>query len=392
MANQAVNDRMGRRLAVLTVAVFSWSIAVCGALYGGTVKSAPDTVVYNGTYPGWPWIDKTPSGKLLCVWREGTAHGYSASGRVMLSTSVTSGTSWSAASTIVDAALIDDRNAAIAAFSDTDWLICYNTYTSGGVSRAMTTRTTNGGVTWTPPQAISPLDARTRAAPIKLSTGNLILPYYENSPSPKSLAALSDNNGQTWTTVEVPNGPGFLGDEWSIVEMPDHSLAGIVRNTGDGSGYLYMTKSTDWGQSWSTPVQTNLRDTRLTSPAQIFLHDGKPWVLYDDARMVSVAMATTNDPNLITWDIDQKVTPYQYRADGQPISDGGYPCSVALSGGQRLIVDYVIDGGTRAINGYVVSLPVAEPSSFALLWIGAATVFFGVFLRRRRRLRQLSLN
>ena len=392
MSNQAVNDRMGRSLAVLTVAVFIWSIAVCGVLHGGAVKSAPDTVVYNGTYPGWPWIDKTPSGKLLCVWREGTAHGYSASGRVMLSTSVTSGTSWSAASTIVDAALIDDRNAAIAAFSDTDWLVCYNTYTSGGVSQAMTVRTTNGGVTWTPSQAISPLDARTRAAPIKLSTGELILPYYL-APGNQSLAARSTDNGESWTTVAIPNYAGFVGDEWSIQEMPDHSLAGIIRNSAPSrDGSLYVTKSIDKGLSWSAPAKTNLRDTRSSSPAQIFLHDGKPWILYADARFVSVAMATTSDPDLITWDIDQKVAAFQYRADGQPITDSGYPCSVALSGGQRLIVDYVIDGATHAINGYTVSLPVPEPSTFALLWIGAATAFFGVFLRRRRHLRQLSLN
>ena len=326
------------------------------------------------------------------MWREGDQHRYSADGKVMLSQSGDGGHTWSAATTIVDAPQIDDRNAAIAAFSDTDWMVCYNTYTSGLVSQAMTTRTTDGGLSWSTPMAISSLDARTRAAPVKLSNGNLILPYYENSPSPESLAALSSNNGQTWTTVAVPNGPGFLGDEWSIVEMPDQSLAGIVRNGAsvNGTAYLYMTKSTDDGLSWSTPLQTNLRDTVATSPGQIFLEGGKPWVLYDNARCVSVAMATTADPNLVTWNLDQPGTVYQYRADGQKIEDGGYPCSVALSGDQRFIVDYVIDGNTRAIKGWFVSVP--EPSAFALLWIGAATAFFGIFLRRSCRLRPVPIN
>ena len=68
----------------------------------------------------------------------------------------------------------------------------------------------------------------------------------------------------------------------------------------------------------------------MTSPAQLFLHNGRPWVVYDDARMVSVAMATTSDPELITWNVDQRVKAYRYRVDGKPLIDGGYPASVAL--------------------------------------------------------------
>ena len=41
---------------------------------------------------------------------------------------------------------------------------------------------------------------------------------------------------------------------------------------------------------------------------------------------------------------------------------------MALSGDQRLIVDYVIDGNTHAINGYFVSLP--EPSTLVLVVMG----------------------
>ena len=329
------------------------------ALRKRQIKTSPDVVIYKGTYPAWPWIDKTPGGKLLCVWREGTQHMYSATGKAMLSQSVDGGKTWSAARTIVDAPAIDDRNVAILVLSDADWLVCYNTFTKGGVSRVMTLRTTDGGDTWSKPQSVNPsLDARTRAAAIKLSTGELVLPYYRSQGGSQSLAALSNDNGKTWTSVSLPNRPGFAGDEWHVIELPDHSLAGIIRNNAQGNnGSLYIAKSADRGHTWSAPAQTNLRDSRMTSPAQLFLHNGQPWVLYDDARMVSVAMATTGDPELITWNVDQRVKAYRYRADGKPLIDGGYPASVALAGNRRLIVDYLNDGALHAIVGYYVAMP-----------------------------------
>lgn len=357
MKNQRRIHSVVRPLAMLAL-VAAASITAGLAKAQEAIKSTPDVVIYQGEYPAWPWIDKTPSGKLLCVWREGTQHMYSATGKAMLSQSDDGGKTWSRASTIVDAPEIDDRNVAILALSDTDWLVCYNTFTSAGKSCVMTLRTVDGGKSWSEPQPINPLlDARTRAAAVRLSTGELVLPYYK-SPGNQALAALSNDNGSTWTTVVVPNTAGFVGDEWSIVEMPDHSLAGIIRNSAPKNDQLlYITKSTDKGRSWSTPAKTNLHDTFMNSPAQIFLHNGRPWVLYDNTRMVSVALATSDDPNLLQWNVDQQIVPYQYRKDRRPLKDGGYPASVALSGNRRLIVDYVRDGDFHAIVGYYVDLP-----------------------------------
>ena len=89
-----------------------WGIAAEFVL--GDVKTSPDAVIYSGNYPGWPWIDRTPDGALLTVWREGDKHMYSADGKIMMSRSTDKGKTWSAAATILDAAQIDDRNVAIA--------------------------------------------------------------------------------------------------------------------------------------------------------------------------------------------------------------------------------------------------------------------------------------
>ncbi len=37
-------------------------------------KSKPDVVIYEGAYPGWPWVAKGADGTLHCVFREGTQH------------------------------------------------------------------------------------------------------------------------------------------------------------------------------------------------------------------------------------------------------------------------------------------------------------------------------
>src|SRR5262245_24146795 len=55
------------------------------------VKSTPDVIIYDGTYPGWPWVSAGADGTFYCVFREGTAHGYSPTGRALVSKSTDKG-------------------------------------------------------------------------------------------------------------------------------------------------------------------------------------------------------------------------------------------------------------------------------------------------------------
>ena len=139
----------------------------------------------------------------------------------MLSQSVDGGKTWSAARTIVDAPAIDDRNVAILVLSDADWLVCYNTFTKGGVVAFMTLRTTDGGDTWSKPQSVNPsLDARTRAArnqPVHGRTGLTVLQIARR----QSIAGgpIERQRPTPWTSVSLPNRPGFAGDEWHVLRI-----------------------------------------------------------------------------------------------------------------------------------------------------------------------------
>ena len=73
MREQANDNPIRCGVAIVAVGILA------GILGGGgpamaAIKRLPDAVIYDGEYPGWPWIDKTPSGTLLTVWREGTEH------------------------------------------------------------------------------------------------------------------------------------------------------------------------------------------------------------------------------------------------------------------------------------------------------------------------------
>lgn len=340
-------------------------------------KSAPDVVIYQGSYPGWPWISRTPSGRLVCVWREGTVHEFSAAGRLMLSRSRDQGRTWTPAVTFLDEPGVDDRNVAIQCLSNRDWLVCYNSYApdprnpkAPAISRTHTLRTKDAGRTWSKPHPVCDLDARTRSAPIRLKTGELVLPFYR-APGDQSLVGVSSNDGASWEVVEIANGPGFVGDEWDVVELPDGRLLGIIRNSASSPapetrGWFYQTESRDGGRTWTPARRTNLRDTRSTSPAQIFLHQGRPVVLYSDARMVSVVMAITEDPAFLKWKVEQQLSCYVYRPDNKPIRDGSYPVSASVGPQRRLIVDYVVDGDFHAIVGYFVDVPLTWKHALAL--------------------------
>ena len=58
------------------------------------LKSKPDVVVYRGNYPGWPWVAAASGGRLVCVLRDDGIHGFSPTGRVMITESRDGGRSW----------------------------------------------------------------------------------------------------------------------------------------------------------------------------------------------------------------------------------------------------------------------------------------------------------
>lgn len=341
-----------------TLAAGAAPFAAQASLHAAQPKTAPDAVVYEGEYPGWPWVTATRDGVLYCVFREGTRHDYSAEGRILLSSSTDGGQTWSVAKTILDEPKVDDRNVAIVELTGGDLLLTYNTYTAAKESLAMTSRSRDGGQTWSPPAPVGELNTRTKSAAAVLQSGALLLPYYI-APGSGAVAARSTDDGQTWQTVRVPDTDGFIGDEWDVLELDPGTLLGVLRNShSQTDGTFWRSVSTDDGASWSTPQRTNVRSDRYTSPAQLCRQNGRPTLIYADRRMVSVCAVKTNDPDYLEWDVEGRLKCYVYQADEQPIDDGSYPVSAAVGPDERVIVDYEIASGMHRITAYRIQFPL----------------------------------
>jgi len=351
-------------LAVATLFLSPGSATADEAPAKPSRKSAPDVVIYEGRYPGWPWVAAGAEGTLYCVFREGTEHGFSAEGKALMVRSTDRGRTWSAPTVVADEPGVDDRNVAIVELPNRDLLVTYNTYHQVSVnpvktiSQAKTIRSKDGGKTWGEPQRGPLENTQTRSAAHVMKDGTLIWPMYI-APNVGAVAGISRDNGQTWEAVRVPDSPVFTGDEWDVAEVEPGRLVGIMRNAHRKpfNTFQFKTESRDGGRTWDVPKQTNIHVKVSHAPGDIFLQDGKPTVIYPDRRRTSISAVRGLDSQLLNWDLEHRLDCYLYNADETPILDGSYAVSAPTGPRQRIVIDYEIRPGSKRITGYFVDFP-----------------------------------
>jgi len=327
------------------------------------VKSQPDVILFEGNYPGWPWVMTARDGTMYCVFREGTVHGFSSAGKAMLTKSTDHGHTWTPASVIVDEPGVDDRNVAIVELPNRELFVTYNTYaqhpqTGKMTSQVMAIRSSDGGKTWGAPEKGPVENSQSKSAAVVLQDGSLVWPFYI-APKNGAIAAISRDLGRTWDVVQIPESAEFTGDEWDLVETAPGHLMAILRNANrTKAAALCFSESRDEGKTWTVPQATNLK-TGIFAPGQIFLQGKKKTltVLYPDRRMISISAVRTSDPHHLQWDLAHQLPCYYYRADESRIPDGSYAVSAPSGPYQRLIVDYEIRPEAKRITGYFVDFP-----------------------------------
>ena len=332
-----------------------------------------DIVIFSGNYPAWPWVTRDDGGRLYCIFREDglanrpdTGHGFTPVGRLYLASSDDRGHTWSQAKVIVDNEGLDDVGMGIVATPDGELLINYYSRfgPSGSRSQAWFTRSRDGGLSWEPSVPTSAEDTRSRGAPLVMSDGSILVPIYRSMFSDaghQSIAAVSVDGGHTWSNHCVPNTPNGEANEWTALEVEPGRIIGLHRVEGtENAGYLWKTESRDRGRTWTRPLRTNVRDATSSSPPQLDFHGERVVLTFADRRMVSVAMATTDDPDFVDWDLDHSVRCFQYRADGHAIADASYPCSVTVGPHRRLVVDYEIESAITPSPDVILDYEVSQ--------------------------------
>ncbi len=167
----------------------------------------------------------------------------------------------------------------------------------------------------------------TRAHPLELPSGRVLVPLYSDGYS-FSLIAISDDGGNTWTTSEPLVGVG--GIQPTIVRKRDGTLVAFMRDNGPPPKRVQMSTSKDDGITWSPVVDTDIPNPGSGLEA-IALRDGAWAMVYNDLERGrhSLAISLSDDEGR-TW----KWTRHIERDDrGQGAGSFHYPSIVQDSGG-----------------------------------------------------------
>lgn len=95
----------------------------------------------------------------------------------------------------------------------------------------------------------------TRAHPVQLPLGRILIPLYSDGYS-FSLIAISDDGGKTWTTSDPIVGHGNI--QPSIARKKDGTLVAYMRDNGPPPKRLMRSTSKDDGVTWSAVVDTDI--------------------------------------------------------------------------------------------------------------------------------------
>ncbi|MGG5315084.1 sialidase family protein [Enterococcus sp. AZ072] len=237
-----------------------------------------------------PTLIETKDGGLLCAWFAGSFEG-SGDISIVVSKLDPEAQVWSVPVTVSKGEDRSEQNPAFFRAPDGKiWLI----YTSQ-VSRQegkdnmqftsiiMVQKSSDEGVTWGEPEALFADEGTfSRQAIQILSNGRWIFSTWLCEDSPDGLTndptefQVSDDQGQTWTAVRMPDSSGRV--HANIVEVEEGHLVAFMRSRF--ADHVYSSESFDFGDSWSVPEPTVLPNNNASVSA-IRLQSGEVALAYN---------------------------------------------------------------------------------------------------------------
>ena len=133
----------------------------------------------------------------------------------------------------------------------------------------------------------------TRAHPLELPSGRVLVPLYSDGFS-FSLIAITDDGGETWTTSEPLVGAGNI--QPTLVRRRDGALVAYMRDNGPPPKRVHTSVSRDDGVTWSPVVDSDIPNPG-TGLEAISLKDGTWAMIYNDTERGrhSLAVSLSDD-------------------------------------------------------------------------------------------------
>ena len=144
-------------------------------------------------------------------------------------------------------------------------------------------KSTDGGKTWSDYDVVFPREGTFCRQPIQiLSNGRWIFGNWICTDSENGLAGdptvfqISDDEGKTWRTVEMPGSQGRV--HANVVELEEGHLAAFMRSRD--ADRIYRSESLDFGETWSVPKPTPLPNNN-SSISAVKLRSGRVAIAYN---------------------------------------------------------------------------------------------------------------
>ncbi len=330
-----------------------------GKLYKNALLDTVESRIPNTPYNSCHAADllELPNGDMLCCWFAGTDEG-NADVSIVLSRLDAASSVWTNPVKISDDPTRSEQNPSLFLAPDGDIWIIYTAQTARtpdteeGFNLQYTAEirrkiSKDNGYTWGETEVMFDRPGSFCRQKIQiLSNGRWIfgnwICFRDNTRNGSDITVMqiSDDSGKSWREVSVPNSQGRV--HANIVETEPGRLTALFRSRFADN--IYISKSEDYGDTWSEPVPTELPNNN-SSISAIRLQSGAIGLVYnpvsfndDTTRTVwpdqrcPVALAISEDGG-ITWPYRRIVESGEgFTGKWNDINNGRYEYPVMMQG------------------------------------------------------------
>lgn len=272
-----------------------------GRLYHNQLLDTVEALIPNTPFNSCHAADllETANGDLLCAWFAGSWEG-KADISIVVSRLKRGESQWSNPVRVSDDPTRSEQNPSLFQHPNGDiWLmytaqeapdpehpVSYSLQATAEIRRKISH---DGGETWGPTEAMFTREGSFCRQKIQiLSSGRWIFgnwicfPDSTRNGSDITVFQISDDEGKTWKTVEMPSSAGRV--HANVIEKTPGHLVAILRSRF--ADCIYTSVSDDNGDTWTEPAPTELRNNN-SSISAIKLKSGAIALVYNDVSFNS---------------------------------------------------------------------------------------------------------